>query len=131
MQGFIKSFLLWDIKYTAKFKISENPKWRWFLATFLAHSGDSWYCLGGLFIIWLLRSGEWHRISAALGSGTFLLAFIIIILKFSIKEEDRKVNGVIFIEILIPIRSHPAMQPVFFFLHRWPGGLRQSGLLFF
>ena len=55
-------------------------------ATLLAHSGDSWYCLGGLLIIWLLSKGEWHRITAALGSGTFLLAIIIIALKFLIKK---------------------------------------------
>ena len=86
MQALIQSFLLWDIKYTAKLKISEKPKWRWILATLLAHSGDLWYCLGGLLIIWFLSKGEWHGITAALGSGTFLLAIVIIALKFLIKR---------------------------------------------
>jgi undecaprenyl-diphosphatase len=86
MQLILKKFLLWDYHYTEKLRLSQNPKWLWRLATFFAHSGDSWYCLGGLVIIWILKTGYWHRIAASLGSGTFFLAIIVIAIKFTIRR---------------------------------------------
>jgi len=86
MSEIIKKFLDWDYKTTKNLKIDKNPKWLWVLSTFFAHSGDSWYCLGVLLIIWILTDGLWHQISAALGSSTFLLAIIVIIIKFSVKR---------------------------------------------
>ena len=86
MQDIIKKLLTWDLHYTDKLRIGQKPKWLWRLATFFAHSGDSWYCLGGLLLIWLFKTGVWHRIAASLGSGTFLLAIIIIAIKFTIRR---------------------------------------------
>jgi undecaprenyl-diphosphatase len=86
MQDFVKKILFWDNQYTEKLRMDQNPKWIWRLATLFAHSGDSWYCLGILFIIWLFNKGEWHRIAASLGSGTFLLAIIVIAIKFTIRR---------------------------------------------
>lgn len=86
MSGIFKSLLDLDFRITKKLRIEKKPKWLWNFSTFFAHSGDSWYCLGVLLLIWLFSKGEWHRISASLGSATFLLAIVVILLKFSIKR---------------------------------------------
>jgi len=86
MSAFINRFLAWDYEVTKKIKIDKNPKWLWVLSTFFAHSGDSWYCLSILLLIWVFSKGPWHQISAALGSSTFLLAIVVIIIKFSVKR---------------------------------------------
>jgi undecaprenyl-diphosphatase len=86
MPAFFQQFLNWDFKATQKLRINKDPKWLWALSTFFAHSGDSWYCLGVLLIIWLSTKGIWHQISAALGSATFLLAIVVIAIKFSIRR---------------------------------------------
>lgn len=71
---------------TQKLRINPERKLLWNVSTFFAHSGDSWYCLGVLLLIWLFTKGEWHRIAAALASGTVLLTMIILALKFSIRR---------------------------------------------
>ncbi|MHB8135874.1 MAG: phosphatase PAP2 family protein [Anaerolineaceae bacterium] len=86
MAELLKSILTLDYKVTQNIKNKKIPKWLWNLSTFFAHSGDSWYCLGVLLIIWLSTKGEWHQISAALGSATFLLAIVVIAIKFSVKR---------------------------------------------
>lgn len=86
MGNYINNFLEWDYKITQRLRIDSEHKLLWNLATFFAHSGDSWYCLSVLLLIWLFAHGDWHRIAAALGSGTFLLAIIVILLKFGIRR---------------------------------------------
>ncbi len=86
MTEHFNNFLKWDFNVTQQLRINSEHKLLWNLATFFAHSGDSWYCLSVLLLIWLFSNGDWHRIAAALGSGTFLLAIIVIILKFGIRR---------------------------------------------
>lgn len=86
MFNLVNRFLPWDYRTTQLLRLEPGRKWLWRIATFLAHSGDSWYCLSVLLAIWIFTSGEWHMIAASLGSGTFLLAFIIIALKFGIRR---------------------------------------------
>ncbi len=86
MIDLINKILTRDYKITQQLRIDPERKVLWKIATIFAHSGDSWYCLGVLLLIWLFSQGEWHRIAASLGSGTFLLAIIIIALKFSIRR---------------------------------------------
>lgn len=87
MQQTIKKLNEWDIQKTNDLRIDPSSKIIWRLSTIIAHSGDSWYCLLVLFLIWLFAKNEWRTISAALGGGTFLLAIVIILLKFSIKRK--------------------------------------------
>lgn len=86
MQALRQNILRWDLKYTGKIRIAPFPKWRWQLATFFAHTGDSWWCLLALGLLWLIGADQWRLIAASMGIGTFFLAIFIILLKFSIKR---------------------------------------------
>jgi undecaprenyl-diphosphatase len=61
---------------------------RWFrIPAFLAHSGDSWFWLAGLGIVWLLTTGEWHTRSALLAIGVVGLAVVVLTIKFTIRRQ--------------------------------------------
>ena len=51
-----------------------------------AHSGDSWFWLAGLFILWLFSSGEWRQRAVFLGVGLVIMAAAVILLKFTIRR---------------------------------------------
>jgi len=51
-----------------------------------AHSGDSWFWLGGLFLVWLFGTGPWRERALFLGVGMVIMASAVILLKFSIRR---------------------------------------------
>jgi undecaprenyl-diphosphatase len=87
MQQAIKRIIEWDNRQTSNIRIDPSSKISWRLATILAHSGDSWYCLSVLILIWLFAGNEWRTIAAAMGACIFILAIIIILIKFSIRRK--------------------------------------------
>jgi undecaprenyl-diphosphatase len=87
MHQAIKKLTEWDNQKTTAFRLDPSSKIKWRFSTIIAHSGDSWYCLLILLLIWIFSKNEWRTIAAALGGGTFLLAIVIILLKFTIKRK--------------------------------------------
>jgi len=59
----------------------------WKLAAFLAHSGDSWFWVAGLGIIWLFTGQEWHFRATALIVGIVLLAAMVMAIKFTVRRQ--------------------------------------------
>lgn len=53
---------------------------------FFAHSGDSWFILLVLFIVWLATRGFWHHTMAVMAYSTITLAVVVLVIKFSIKR---------------------------------------------
>jgi undecaprenyl-diphosphatase len=64
------------------------PKKHFFsiFAVIFAHSGDSWFWLGGLFLVWLLNKGEWRDWAAFLITGLMVMATVVLILKFAVRR---------------------------------------------
>ncbi len=87
MQGTKQTIIEWDNHLTENLRLKPSQKWIWRLTTIIAHSGDSWYCLGVLLLIWLFSKNSWRLISASMGLGTFALAIIVLIIKFSIRRK--------------------------------------------
>jgi membrane-associated phospholipid phosphatase len=78
--------LRWDAQLSEKVRLKPGAS-PWFkLAAFLAHSGDSWFWMIGLGMIWLLTQGEWHNRAALLAAGIAGLAFVVLGIKFSIRR---------------------------------------------
>jgi undecaprenyl-diphosphatase len=73
-----------DDQITNKLRLNESQKAIRPAAIFFAHSGDSWFCLLALFLVWLLTEGLWHRITGLMAAGAIALAVIVLIIKFSI-----------------------------------------------
>ena len=55
-------------------------------AAFFAHSGDSWFWLAGLFLIWLFSKGELHTLSALFAGAIVVQAALVLAIKFTIKR---------------------------------------------
>ncbi len=56
------------------------------IASFFAHSGDSWFCLAAMGIIWLFTHNPWHRLMALMGVSTVVLALVVFGVKFLIRR---------------------------------------------
>lgn len=87
MQQVIRKIIEWDNHLTNKFRLKPSSKLIWRLSTITAHSGDSWYILSILLVIWLFARNEWRSIAASMGLSTFILAIIVLLIKFSIRRK--------------------------------------------
>ena len=82
----LNSLLQWDEKITTKLRLTDSQVRFKTAAAFFAHSGDSWFVLVGLFIIWLFTSGAWHHLTALMAGGTVGLALVVLAIKFTIRR---------------------------------------------
>jgi undecaprenyl-diphosphatase len=76
----------WDIRNSQKVRLNPKMKGLWQLAAFFAHSGDSWFWLFALFLVWLLTKKPWHTTSAILAIGVLTLAILVIAVKMLIRR---------------------------------------------
>ncbi|MFW5714530.1 MAG: phosphatase PAP2 family protein [Brevefilum sp.] len=51
-----------------------------------AHSGDSWFWMAGLFIVWIFSSGAWRERAVFLSVGLVIMAAAVILLKVTIRR---------------------------------------------
>ena len=86
MKGWKRHLLQWDAKLSKALHISDKHTIAALVLKFFAHSGDSWFWLGGLFITWLVTDGEWRERVVFLGIGLSVMAVVVILLKFSIRR---------------------------------------------
>lgn len=56
------------------------------LAAILAHSGDSWFWLVGLILVWWLGTDYWKQRAVALGVGILVTALVVIAIKFTVRR---------------------------------------------
>ena len=75
-----------DQKLSRKFYLPPEQKFLRTAAAFFAHSGDSWFWLAGLFIIWLFTHGSIHTIAALFAGAIVLQASLVLLIKFAIKR---------------------------------------------
>lgn len=82
----IKKFLQWDADLSARLRMPQTSPW-WKLIAFLAHSGDSWFWMIGLIILWLAGDQHWHNTGALMAACVGGLAVFVLALKFTIKRQ--------------------------------------------
>jgi membrane-associated phospholipid phosphatase len=81
-----KSVLAFDDRMSHRMRlVPAGSPWRP-LASFLAHSGDSWFWLAGLGLVWLFASPDWHKRSALLILGLVFLAVMVLAIKFTVRR---------------------------------------------
>lgn len=76
-----------DHRLTERIQLPEQRGALRALAAVLAHSGDSWYWLAGLFLIWLFTSGHPHKFSALLAGAILIQATLVLAIKFLIRRQ--------------------------------------------
>jgi membrane-associated phospholipid phosphatase len=82
----LRTILEIDDRFSHRIRLKPNDSFWWKINTFLAHSGDSWFWLAVLFIIWIFSKGGWHNRAAILAGAIVLQALLVFALKFSIRR---------------------------------------------
>lgn len=79
-----------DARLSGYFQLSERADGRWqpvrFLAILLAHSGDSWFWLLGLGLVWLVGDEAWKRRAEVMAAGVVITAAMVFLIKFSVRR---------------------------------------------
>jgi len=86
MRQWLEQILIFDARISKILRVPKEQKFLSIILKIFAHSGDSWFWLAGLFITWIFSEGEWRQRSAFLGVGLFIMAAVVILLKFSIRR---------------------------------------------
>ena len=82
----LKDFLNKDANISKRLRVAEQPGNLRNFSAFLAHSGDSWFWLLALPILWYFGNLFWKYRSAILFIAIFFTAIIVLILKFTIRR---------------------------------------------
>jgi membrane-associated phospholipid phosphatase len=82
-----EKFLKFDADTTRRLRIAEKPGILRDLAAVLAHSGDSWFLILGLVLLWGFGTPEWKRIAVIFLVSILILAAIVFAIKFSVRRK--------------------------------------------
>jgi undecaprenyl-diphosphatase len=86
MNDYIRRLLNADARLSKRLSVPEEQRAFSLLLKVIAHSGDSWFWLAGLFLVWLFSEGEWRDRAAFLAIGLFVMAGAVVILKYTIRR---------------------------------------------
>lgn len=81
-----------DLHLTTRLRIAEQPGPLRSLASILAHSGDSWFWLLGLLLIWIIGPDSWKGMAQTLVIALLLTATLVMVIKFSIRRRRPEGN---------------------------------------
>jgi undecaprenyl-diphosphatase len=82
----IDAILRIDHKLSAILIIPQKNKFLRVIAALFAHSGDSWFWIAGLFILWLLTKGFLHTTAAFFAVSIIFQACFVLAIKFLIRR---------------------------------------------
>ena len=75
-----------DARWSQRIRVAEKPGPLRTLAAFLAHSGDSWFWLLGLVLLYVLGDEFWRWRASVLGMGILVTAIVVLIIKFTVRR---------------------------------------------
>jgi undecaprenyl-diphosphatase len=87
MQSYTQQLLALDAAYTARLRIAERPGWRRRLAILFAHSGDSWFWLLGLAVLFWAGPYFWRLRAAAMVVSILITALIVFTIKLLVRRK--------------------------------------------
>lgn len=76
-----------DTRLTENLRIAEQPGLLRTLAVLLAHSGDSWFWLAGLGLLWWVGSAYWKTRAIVLVIAILLTAVVVFSVKFTVRRK--------------------------------------------
>ncbi|MBN2550051.1 MAG: phosphatase PAP2 family protein [Anaerolineales bacterium] len=82
----ITKLLELDALYTERLRVAEKPGLLRNLAILFAHSGDSWFWLSGLILLWWLGDNFWKQRALAMGFSILVTAVLVMIIKFTVRR---------------------------------------------
>lgn len=87
MRGSARTLLLeYDYSLTRRLRYEAKPGFIRTLSILFAHSGDSWFWILGLGLVWLTAGGYWKWRAVILLAGVFITAVIVFTIKFTVRR---------------------------------------------
>jgi undecaprenyl-diphosphatase len=83
----IQSLLQLDAQLSAKLRVAERPGIFRSVASFLAHSGDSWFWWGALGLLWWLGTPFWKHWAQVVLLSIIGLAVLVLAIKFLVRRK--------------------------------------------
>ena len=82
-----QKFLEIDARLSEQVRVAERPGWLRNLAIFFAHSGDSWFWLLALGLVWLLGYAEWKAKALTFAAAIIVAAAFVFTIKFYVRRQ--------------------------------------------
>ena len=82
-----RDILILDARFSDRLRIAEQPGRLRSVAIVLAHSGDSWFCLAGLAMLWYFGNDFWKTRALAFSAALIETAVVVVLLKFTIRRK--------------------------------------------
>ena len=82
----LQRMLSLDETYTRQMRVAEKPGALRSLAILFAHSGDSWFWLLGLALLWWLGSNDWRERCIWMLGGILACALIVFTIKLTVRR---------------------------------------------
>jgi undecaprenyl-diphosphatase len=76
-----------DASLSAQLRIAEKPGLLRYAAILLAHSGDSWFWIAAILLVFFLGNQYWKSLASLMGGSVLITAFTVFIIKFSVKRK--------------------------------------------
>jgi len=75
-----------DDRFAESSQAKEQPGFIRALAVVLAHSGDSWFWLIGLGLLWWLGTDYWKQLALVMIIGIGVTALVVLVIKFTVRR---------------------------------------------
>ena len=75
-----------DDRFAGSSQTQKQPRIIRTLAVLLAHSGDSWFWLIGLGLLWWLGDETWEQLALVMIIGIIITAVVVMVIKFSVRR---------------------------------------------
>ena len=76
-----------DAEWSQRLSIADKPGALRFLSIIFAHSGDSWFLLLGLILLFWFGTETWKQLSIYLIIGIIITAVLVLLIKFTVKRK--------------------------------------------
>lgn len=86
MKRWVRQLLEMDARLSKSLRIPEEKKALSLILKIFSHSGDSWFWIAGLFVVWMFSEPEWRERAVFLGVGLVIMATVVILLKFTVRR---------------------------------------------
>jgi undecaprenyl-diphosphatase len=75
-----------DARWSQRLRVAEKPGLLRTLAAILAHSGDSWFWLLGLIVLWLAGDPYWRQRAQVMAISILITAVAVMAIKFTVRR---------------------------------------------
>ena len=83
----MEKILSQDAQLSKRLRVAENPGLLRTIAMVFAHSGDSWFWLMGILLVWFSKDPYWKSLALIFGISVGITAVLVLTIKFTVKRQ--------------------------------------------